>query len=123
MRTIAIVIFLVLLNGSAVMVSEAGIGQQLGVEPVIGGEEQIQSAEESVGQIDTDRSQFDVLSGGVMEAISVLQTVFAIATAGPAMIINLGGPLVAPFVVFLSAPLYIIVGIDVLNTLSGGRLG
>ncbi len=122
MRSTKIVIFLVLLNGSALLVGATGLGPALGVDPAIGGDEQISEAEESVEEIDQDRSQLDLFTGGLIEAVTVLTSIFAIITAGPQMLINLGGPMIEPFIIFLSAPLYLIIGLDILNALIGGGI-
>ena len=120
MRSTKIVIFLVLLNASAVFVGSTAMAQELGVQPTVGGDEQIDTAEQRAQEVATDRGQVDNFIGGIIEAASVLVTVFSVAIAGPQMLINLGAP--PALVGVLAAPLYIVVGIDILQTISGRQL-
>jgi len=121
MRSTNILIFLVALNASAVVLGAAGVSQSVGYDPNIGGDAQIESANESLGDVNTNKgSGFDTFVGAVISAASTLTDVFGIVIAGPTMLINLGAP---AFIVFpLATPLYLLVGIDILQIISGRDL-
>jgi len=117
MRSTNILILLVALNASALLVGFAGLGPALGYQPTVGGDDKIEQANQTAGDVDSDRGAFDSFVGAVISAAQQLFTIFEGVTAGPRMIINLGVP--APIVTALAAPLYIIVGLDLLQVLSG----
>jgi len=56
----------------------------------------------------------------MVAAASSVSIIFEVALAGPTLFLNLGVP--APLVAFVAAPLYVIVGLDVLQVLSGRDL-
>jgi len=119
MRSTNIVVFLVLLNSAAVLVGAAGI-TDVGTAPQIGGDAEIQAAQNEATGISTERSALDTFISGIIAAASSVQTVFAVAVAGPTLLANLGVP--SSVVIFLSAPLYILVAFDILQVLSGRSL-
>jgi hypothetical protein len=116
MRSTNIVVFLVCLNAAAVLIGATGFAD-VGAAPEIGGDGVIDNAEQRTERISTDRSALDQFVDGVITAAQVVGVVFEVATAGPAMFRNLGVPDV--IVTFVAAPLYIIVGLDVLQVISG----
>lgn len=120
MRSTNLVILLVLLNASAVMVGAIGL-TDIGYQPDIGGDAEIEQAETQAETISTERSALDQFVAGVIAAADTVATVFGVAIAGPTMLANLGVP--APVVAFLSAPIYIIVGLDILQVISGRSIG
>jgi hypothetical protein len=117
MRSTNIVIFLVLLNASAVFIGASGLGGDLGYTPTIGGDDQISDAEDAARDVSASRSALDNFIAGIIAAAETMGTIFGIVIAGPQMFINLGVP--GPLVAFVAAPLYILVGIDVLQIISG----
>jgi len=119
MRSTNIVVFLVLLNSAAALVGAVGIAG-VGATPQIGGVEEIDTAQQQATDISTERSALDTFISGIIAAASSVQTIFAVAIAGPSLLANLGVP--GPVVLFLSAPLYIIVALDILQVLSGRSL-
>lgn len=119
MRSTNLVVFLVLLNASAVLVGAVGIGD-VGTAPQIGGDSEIQAAQDVGTDISTDRSALDTFVSGIIAAAGSVQTIFTVAIAGPTLLANLGVP--GPVVLFLSAPLYIVVALDILQVLSGRDL-
>jgi hypothetical protein len=119
MRSTNIVVFLVLVNSAAVLVGSVGIAD-VGAAPEIGQDNTIQSAQDEAFRITTERSALDAFISGIIAAAGSVQTVFEVAVAGPLMLANLGVP--GPVVTFLTAPLYIIVALDILQVLSGRSL-
>lgn len=119
MRSTNIVVFLVLVNSAAVLVGAVGIAD-VGAAPQIGQTSEITAAQDEAFSITTERSALDTFISGVIAAASSVQTIFEVAVAGPTMLANLGVP--GPIVVFLTAPLYILVALDILQVLSGRAL-
>jgi hypothetical protein len=121
MRSTNILIFLVALNASAVVIGAVGLGADLGYQPTIGGDAEIQTANESAANVEAQSdSAFDTFVGAVISAASTITTILGVVTAGPQMLINLGVP--AFIVLPLATPLYILVGIDILQIISGRSL-
>lgn len=120
MRSTNLLIILVALNASAVLVGATGLGAALGYQPVVGGDGVIDDAEADAGEIDAERSAIDTFVSGVITAAQTLLSMFSVVIAGPRMLINLGAP--SSIVAFLSAPLYLLVSIDILEVISGRQL-
>jgi len=120
MRSTNILIILVALNASAVLVGAIGLGADAGYEPTVGGNEQIEQANETAGDVEGSAGVIDSFVGAVLGAVGQLISIFDVVVAGPAMLANLGVP--APLVALVSAPLYIVVGIDLLEVISGRNL-
>jgi hypothetical protein len=117
MRSTNILIILVLLNSSAVLVGTLPVSGDLGYQPSIGGSEEITKAQSAGQEIKSERSSLDQFVGGIIAAASTISTMLGVVVAGPRMLINLGAP--AALVTFLAAPMYVIVGLDLLQILSG----
>jgi len=117
MRSTNIVIFLACLNAAALVIS-AGLGPAFGIQPQIGGDQELQTAEQE------GREQFQSSRGGVGEfvtatfmAVEFIGTIGSLVRAGPNMLISLGAPalLIRPF----EAIVFIIISIDIAEVLSG----
>lgn len=119
MRSTNIMVFLMLLNASAVLVGAIGM-TDIGYVPEIGGDDRIDQANELGKNVESDRSALDEFVGGIISAADTLRKMFGIVVAGPAMLINLGAP--KAIVAFFAAPLYALVGIDILQVISGRSL-
>ncbi|MFD1515695.1 hypothetical protein [Halomarina rubra] len=117
MRSTNIMVFLVMLNAAAGLVTATGIGPAIGANPTVGGDQQIDQAEDEARSIASDRSALDNFVNGVISAATTLVTIFGIVIAAPLMFSNLGVP--AVLVTFLFAPLYLFVGLDILQVISG----
>jgi hypothetical protein len=117
LRSTNILVILVLLNGAAVLVGAMPVSDDLGYQPTVGGDQQIEQAQSAGQEIQSERSSLDQFVGGIIAAASTLTTMFGVVVAGPTMLINLGVP--APLVGFIAGPLYVYVGLDLLQVLSG----
>lgn len=120
MRSTNILILLIALNASAAMIGYSGLGEELGYQPTIGGDEEIDDAEAEAEQIESDPGSFETFIGGIISAARALTELFSIAIAGPRLFINLGVP--TEIVGIFAAPLYILVSIDILEVISGRNL-
>jgi hypothetical protein len=119
LRTTNIVVFLICINSAAILVGATPIAD-VGASPDIGGGAEIEDARDQGREIATDRSALDQFVNGLIAAASSVSVIFEVAIAGPSMFLNLGVP--APIVTFVAAPLYVVVGLDVLQVLSGRDL-
>ena len=120
MRSTNILIILIALNASAALIGASGLGAALGYQPTVGGDDVIDDAEDDAGEIDAERSAIDTFVSGVITAAQTLLSMFSVVIAGPRMLINLGAP--TSIVTFVSAPLYILVSIDILEVISGRNI-
>jgi hypothetical protein len=117
MRSTNVLVFLVLLNSAAVFAATLPVTGDLGYAPTIGGDQQIDDAQTAGQEIQSDRSSLDQFVGGILAAANTVTTMFGVVVAGPLMLTNLGVP--EALVTFVAAPLYIFVGLDILQILSG----
>jgi len=90
MRSTNILIILVALNASAVLVGAIGLGADAGYEPTVGGNEQIEQANETAGDVEGSAGVIDSFVGAVLGAVGQLISIFDVVVAGPAMLANLG---------------------------------
>jgi|APHM01.1.fsa_nt_gi hypothetical protein len=120
MRSTNILIILVALNASAVLVGSIGLGAEAGYNPTVGGDDRIEEANQSASNVEGSGGVIDSFVGAVLNAASQLVTIFSVVVAGPQMLLNLGVP--GPIVALVAAPLYIVVGIDLLEVISGRQL-
>lgn len=114
-----VVIFLLFLNAGAIAIGQAGVAGDMGIQPAVGGDDALSEANQSASRVDASGGFGGTLFGLYSSVASVFQTIGAAAFAGPQMLINLGLP--AFFVTFLAAPLYLLVGIDVIYILTQRR--
>jgi hypothetical protein len=105
------------LNGAAVFAGAMPVTDDLGYQPAVGGDAEIQEATDAGKEIQSERSSLDQFVGGIIAAASTITAMLGVVVAGPQMLINLGAP--AALVTFIAAPLYIYVGLDLLQVLSG----
>lgn len=113
-----LVIILLLLNASAVIVAQSGIGAALDIDPQPGNEEQIEAANETArNDLSTSQGTLDTLFGMFTSTASTLETIYNTIFYGPAMLKNLGVPwwITDTF----SAGLAIIVAVDIVHALTG----
>jgi len=120
LRSTNVLVILVLLNGAAVFAGALPVTDDLGYQPSVGGDAKIDQAQSAGQEIQSERSSLDEFVGGIIAAASTLVTMFGVVVAGPQMLINLGAP--AALVGFIAGPLYIYVGLDILQVLSGREI-
>jgi len=114
-----IVIFLVLLNAAAGVMVQSGVANDWGISPTPGGGEAIEEANQTASEIKGSGGFGDTLFGAFAGAANAFGDIFGAATAGPTMLSNLGIP--GWLVGFVFAPLYILIGIDLVFILTGRR--
>lgn len=112
-----VVIFLLFLNAGAVAIGQAGVAADMGISPVVGGDDAINQANQSASDISAGGGFAGTLFGLFTSAAGTMIDVFAVAFAGPTMLSNLGVP--GWMVGFVFTPLYLLVGIDVIYVLTG----
>jgi len=115
--SLKVTVFLVLLNASAGMIGQMGVAGDMGVDPTVGGDERIQEANQTAGEVQSGEGFGDTLFGVFASVSGLFGTVFSLVFAGPTMLANIGIP--GPIVAFLFAPAYLLVAADVAYILSG----
>jgi hypothetical protein len=115
----SVVLFFVWFNAAAEMLGAVGFADALGM-PFQTGVGEFGGAVNSLGEVNITGGFFDTLLN-VFIAVTVAFRSFALAlTSGPRFLLNLGVPM--PFVVFLSAPIALLVGRGIIYMISGREL-
>lgn len=114
---ISVLIFLVMLNGAAVLLEETGTTDALGIAPQPGGADELEKANQSTSKVVASQGNYQTLFGSFVGAATTFLKAFNAIFAGPRMLINLGVP--SPIVTFVFGPAYIIVGIAVAQIITG----
>lgn len=117
LRSTNILVALILLNSAAIFVGALPVSGELGYQPTVGGDDAIDEATSAGENIQSERSSLDQFVGGILAAASTITTMLGVVVAGPTMLINLGVP--TALVTLLAGPLYVYVGLDILQVLSG----
>lgn len=117
LRSTNILVVLILLNSAAIFVGALPVSGDLGYQPAVGGDSEIEEATSAGEKIESERSSLDQFVGGILAAASTITTMLGVVVAGPTMLINLGVP--TAVVTLVAAPLYIYIGLDLLQVLSG----
>jgi len=117
-RSANIALFLVLLNGSAAVVG-ATLGDPLGFQPTPGAGSAIEEIVTQSQELTADRSGLDNFVSGTIAAGQLFLSLIGITTAAPRMMLNIGMPPI--LTVLISAPIYLIVGLDIARVVSGRR--
>lgn len=118
MRTPQIVLFLVLLNSAAFAISVAA---PVDVAPTTGGESEIDSAKDTIGQTEPGQTEGQgVLIGGFNAAMNAIDGIRNVVFYGPEMLINLGAP--AVLIGVIEGALVFVVGFDVLQAFTGRQM-
>lgn len=114
-----IVIFLLFLNAAAGAFVASGTAADWGISPTPGGDEALQTANETATSIQGSGGFGETLFGAFAGAANTFSAIFSVVFAGPLMIANLGVP--AWLTGFVFAPAYILVGIDLVYILTQRR--
>jgi hypothetical protein len=118
-RTVSILVFLIFLNGTAGLLTAAGVTDALGVEPAIQDDGALDRAEQSAEKIEPQQDEgalqsFVSVTTGIIEQVQALITA---PVAAPLMLNSLGVPSVITGFVF--APMYLIVTVDLIYYITG----
>lgn len=117
MRSVNLVIILFLLNASAGLMVASGYAADIGIDLDPGADDELDKANETAQNIQTGSSIGETLFGALAAAAKTVTTIFTVIFIAPLMFNNLGVP--TWLTAFVFAPMYIIVGIDVLQVLTG----
>ncbi|RQG89326.1 hypothetical protein [Natrarchaeobius chitinivorans] len=121
MSTRALAVFIVCLAASTAFVSAIGFSDVIG-ETEVGVEERVGETEEELRDVapeDEDRSNDGLLSL-TYGAVSILRDVAGMVFFLPQVLHNLGLPMAAA--TFISAPVYVVVGLSLVEFARGDRL-
>lgn len=114
-----VVVFLIFLNAAAGALVASGVAGDMGIAPNPGGDQALEQANDSVSQVEPGGGPVDTLFGLYASVADTLSAVFGVVFAGPAMIAALGVP--GWITGFVFAPMYLLVGIDIIYILTQRR--
>lgn len=117
MRSVNLVIILFLLNASAGLMVASGYAEDIGISLTPGADEELNTAEDTAQNVSAGSSIGQTLFGLLAAAAKTANTIFTVIFIAPIMFQNLGVP--TWITTFVFAPMYIIVGIDILQILTG----
>lgn len=113
--SVKIVVMLMFLNAGAELLRAAGIAQAMGINDP-GAAAEMNDATSSARDITASGGGLDTLYQLYITATQGVSAIFEFVWSGPSMLINIGVP--EPIVVFLFAPLAVVVGIDIVYYLT-----
>ena len=113
-----IVLFLVLMNATSGFLVATGVANDLGIAPLAGGSEQVESVNGAAKDVSPGGGAGGTLFGLFVSAAGTIKDILVMATVGgPLILANAGLP--AALVGLLFAPMYVIVGADLLYAYTG----
>lgn len=115
--TIQIVIFLVLLNLAAGLITASGLGAALAINPEVGGDQAVESSQENASQVEPSQGRLDTLFSLFTSTAGTMNDIFKLVFYGPVMLSNIGIP--AFITNFLFGAAGIVVAVDVIHYLAG----
>lgn len=115
-----IVFFLIFLNGAAHLLVASGVAADWGIEPSVGGDEELDRVNQTAKKLEPSGGGLSTLFGVFTAVAETGNSIFETITAGPDMIMAAGVP--GWLVSFLFRGMYLIIGIDVIYMLSQRRM-
>jgi len=116
-KTFALTVFYFYLSAAAVLIEVSGVAAAWGVESPTGVTAAIDKVTAELSNITTGTGLFETLISVFVAATRTMEVVGSAVFALPRFLTSAGVP--GPFVAFLFAPAVVIVGRDILHTLSG----
>lgn len=115
--TVQLVMFLVILNAVAGVVTVSGLGAALDINPETGAEDRIQQSVDAADDIQPTRGITDTLFSMFVSVSQTFLVIVNLLTYGTTMVINLGMPawIVRPF----EGIVFILIAMDVMHMLTG----
>lgn len=114
-----ILVFLVILSAAANVLIASGVAADWGIEPNPGGDEELKEAKDTASDFKPSGGFGDTLFGLFTSVTDTFSNVIGVATAGPAMIANLGVP--GWLTTFVFSSLTLLVAFDLVYLLTGRR--
>jgi len=116
-KTFALTVFYFYLTAAAVLVEVSGVAAAWGVESPTGVTDATDKVTAELSNISTNTGLFETLLNVFVAVTGSVEVLAAGVFALPTFLTSAGVP--GPFVAFLFAPAVVIVGRDILHTLSG----
>lgn len=111
-----LLVLLFFLNAGANVFVASGVAADWGMQPDPGGDDELQSANETASEFRPSGGFADTLFGLYASVTGTFQNVIGVATAGPTMIANMGVP--SWLTTFVFAPVYLLVAFDLVYLLT-----
>lgn len=115
--TTRLVIIMMFLNAGAELIRSSGIAADWGMNPGPGAGQKLSEAADAFQAIQVGSGLGETLFAAYLTVTKTIDAMFTAATAAPDMLINLGIPDI--IVVFVFAPLPILIGRDIIYMLVG----
>lgn len=115
--TIQIVIFLVLLNLAAGLITASGLGAALAINPEVGGNDAVSDTQDEASSVEPSQGRLDTLFSLFTSTADTMNSIFKLVFYGPAMLANIGIPSFITTFIFGAAG--IVVAADVIHYLAG----
>lgn len=116
-KTFAIAVFYIYLTAGAVLLEVVGMTAAWGVESPTGVTSALGETRQNFREINAAGGLEDTLFGSFSAAGDLVQVLGSLLFALPKFLISIGVP--DPFVVFLTAPMFLIVGRGIIHALTG----
>ena len=115
--TIQLVLFLIILNAVAGIITVSGLGAALEIDPETGAQDRIEKSVGAADDIEPARGITDTLFSMFVSVTMTFSTIVNLMTYGTTMVINLGMPtwIVRPF----EGVVYILIAADTMHMLTG----
>lgn len=116
-----LVIFIISINGTAIMMNSVGVDEMLGVNPEVDApDDDLRDAEQQTQEINTGNSLGETLFGMYNTLASGVGTIFQLVTAGPDMLARAGVP--SFLTNFLAGIFGFVIAFDVMSYIRGWGL-
>lgn len=115
--TVNIAILLILVNSGATFFMATGVAADWGISPEVGGDSEVDEIEQTANNVESNSGTGSTLLGLYDAVTGAFSSLIQIVFAGPTMLQNLGVP--SEITAFFFAPLYLLVGADIIYVLSG----
>jgi len=116
-KTFAVGVFYIYLTAASVLIEVTGVASAWGVDSPTGFTNAVSKVESRFGEIDPSGGLGDTLFGTFTAVASIIETLGTLAFALPNFMRSMGIP--DPFVAFLMAPMFLLVGRGIIHALTG----
>lgn len=119
-KAMTIVVFVIFLNAVPGLLVSSGVAEDMGVDISIGGDTQVQEANQAADSIEPSGGFGQTLFTLYTSLGGTLQAILGLVIGGELLFLSLGVP--EWLVAFVFAPKYIVVGATLIYVLAGRRL-
>jgi len=115
--SVQVVLFLILLNGAAGVITASGLGAAMDINPEPGGDGRVEEINSTTSQVSPEGGARDTLFTLYQSVTAPIASVFQFIFYGPIMLTNLGVP--SWITGFLFGGASLLVAVDIIHFLTG----